>query len=609
MGLRRTAAAALGVLVFCAIAGGTFAGASSTSTTLAGQGGIRILDGGAVTVAVSSLPTEYNPLTPAGSNAVTQMVMEQVLPQVFVTGPDMAVHASLGLAVSAEVTGLKPQTVVYTLAKGARWSDGVPITATDFAYDWHHLLSVGPSLPATFPLAGYQDISSVTGSTTAKHSRTVTVVFSKPYADWMALFANLVPAHVARRYGWGKAFAGPKPAHLVSGGPFVVTRIVPGKELVLSRNPSYWGKPAHLAHIVFKVMATEGATLRGLRDGSVDLAELAPGANVDSVVARSTNLVQTVSDSSTLWQLAFNLADPIVGRLAVRQAIAAAINRPEVVADSIGLLAADAAASGNRIYAAHQPGVQRNDSAYVAPDDSEADQLLASVGYSVDANGVVVSASGAPLVLVLTGPRGIPTIATAEREIQAELLQAGIELRISNVARAELLSSTLPRGRYQLAIAPYLESPFPSTAAELYTDPVGPTPSPIGGTSPSLPSAVNRNRSYLARTETEPSAANASVVTRDVLGYADPVVVGIFAAAQSQLNAAADAGLYNQIDTLLWQDLPTLPLFQMPTALVRQVEIVNVSDTATPAGPMWNAQDWAIQVSPPPTTSTTIPGS
>ena len=83
--------------------------------------------------------------------------------------------------------------------------------------------------------------------------------------------------------------------------------------------------------------------------------------------------------------------------------------------------------------------------------------------------------------------------------------------------------------------------------------------------------------------------SNASVVTRDVLGYADPVVVGTFAAAQSQLNAVADVGLYNQIDTLLWQDLPTLPLFQMPTALVRQVEIVNVSDTATPAGPMWNA--------------------
>ena len=340
--------------------------------------------------------------------------------------------------------------------------------------------------------------------------------------------------------------------------------------------------------------------------------ELTPGASVDSVVALSTNLVQTVSDSSTRSGSSpstspIRSSDGSPLRLGDRRREQQALRSSPI--RSACLPKPTRLASGNRIYAAHQPGVQRNDSAYVAPDDSEADQLLASVGYSVDAKGVVVSASGAPLVLVLTGPRGIPTIATAEREIQAELLQAGIELRISNVARAELLSSTLPLGRYQLAIAPDPSRRSRPRRPSSTPASVGPTPSPVGGTSPSLPSAVNRNRSYLARTETEPSAANASVVTRDVLGYADPVVVGIFAAAQSQLNAAADVGLYNQIDTLLWQDLPTLPLFQMPTALVRQVEIVNVSDTATPAGPMWNAEDWAIQVSPPPTTSTTIPGS
>jgi peptide/nickel transport system substrate-binding protein len=98
-------------------------------------------------------------------------------------------------------------------------------------------------------------------------------------------------------------------------------------------------------------------------------------------------------------------------------------------------------------------------------------------------------------------------------------------------------------------------------------------------------------------------------VTRDVLGYDDAVVDRLFAEARSELNAETDTNLYNQIDTLLWQDLPTLPLFQAPTTLVRQARIVNVSDTPTPAGPMWNAQDWAIQVSPPPTTSTTTPGS
>ncbi len=605
MGLRRNAAAALGALVLSGILGATISGASSTSTTLAGQGGIRILNGGTVTVAVPHLPTQFNPLTPGGSNAVTQMVMEQVLPQVFVTGPDMEVRASLGLVASAEVTGLKPQTVVYTLAKGARWSDGVPITAADFAYDWKRLLTIGASLPATFPLAGYRDITSVSGSRSAKLGTTVTVVFRKPYADWMALFADLVPAHIASRWGWVEAFSGTKPAHLVSGGPFEITRIVPGRELVLSRNPSYWGRRARLAHIVFKVTRSGAATLRGLREGSVDLAELTPGAGVDGVVTRSTDLEQTVSDSATLWQLDFNLADPVTGKLTVRQAIAAAINRPEVVADSIGLLVPDATTAANRVYAAHQLGGRSEDGAYLTPNDTEAVQLLATAGYPLSAKGIATSASGTPLVLTLTGPKGNATIVAAEAEIQAQLLQVGIELQIRNVTRSALLSTDLPQGHYQLALAPYLESPFPATTARLYTKPVGPTPNPVGVTSPTIPPRSG----VLADSEREPSAANAGAVTRDVLGYDDAVVDRLFAEARSELNAETDTNLYNQIDTLLWQDLPTLPLFQAPTTLVRQARIVNVSDTPTPAGPMWNAQDWAIQVSPPPTTSTTTPGS
>ncbi|MGD0220408.1 MAG: ABC transporter family substrate-binding protein [Acidimicrobiales bacterium] len=602
MGLRKAASAALGALVVLVASGAASAASSSTSTTLAGQGGIEILNGGTVTVAVPSLPTQYNPATPCGSNAVTQMVMEQVLPQAFVTGPGMEVRASSGLLVSAEVTGLKPQTVVYTLARGARWSDGVPISAADFAYDWRRVLLIGASLPATFPLAGYKDITSVKGS---KGGSVVTVEFANPYADWMALFANLMPAHIARRYGWQRAFAGPRPAHLVSGGPFAVTRIVPGKKLVLSRNPSYWGKPAHLAHIVFEVIPSQAATRRALRDGSVDVAELTPGSAVDGLVAGRTDLEQSVSDSATLWQLDFNLADTVVGKLAIRQAIATAIDRPEVVADSIGLLVAGASTADNRLYVAHQRGGQKNDAAYLQANDAVADQLASTAGYSLGADGFLVSASGAPLVLVLTGPKGDPTVSRAEREIQAQLLQAGIELRIRNVDPGRLLATVLPQGGYQLAMAPYLASPFPSTIAGLYTNPVGPTPSPAGQSAVGVPSAANWHGIALAGAESEPAAAPAGAVTRDVLGYDDPTVDGLFTQAQSELNAKADASLYNEIDTLLWQDLPTLPLFQASTTLVRRVEVVNVSESATWAGPMWDAQGWAIQVSPAPTTSTT----
>ena len=556
MGLRRNAAAALGALVLSGILGATISGASSTSTTLAGQGGIRILNGGTVIVAVPHLPTQFNPLTPGGSNAVTQMVMEQVLPQVFVTGPNMEVRGSLGLVISAEVTGLKPQTVVYTLAKGARWSDGVPITAADFAYDWKRLLTIGASLPATFPLAGYRDITSVTGSRSAKLGTTVTVVFAQALRrlDGALRRPRARPHRQPLGLGGGVFRDGAGAPRL--GGPVRDHEDRSRPKARAVAQPLLLGAARPSGPHRFQGDGVRGRdAARACVRGRVDLAALAPGAGADGVVTGSTDLEQTISDSATLWQLDFNLADPVTGQLTVRQAIAVAINRPEVVADSIGLLVPDATTAANRVYAAHQPGGRSDDGAYLTPDDTEAVQLLATAGYPLSAEGIATSASGTPLVLTLTGPKGNATVVAAEAEIQSQLLQVGIELQIRNVARSVLLSTDLPQGRYQLALAPYLESPFPSTMARLYTKPVGPTPTPVGGTSPTIPPRSG----VLADSEREPSAANAGAVTRDVLGYDDAVVDRLFAEARSELNAETDTNLYNQIDTLLWQDLPTLP--------------------------------------------------
>ena len=244
------------------------------------RAGIKILDGGAVTVAVSRLPTEYNPLTPAGSNAVTQMVMEQVLPaglrhRARHGGPRRRWARRLGRGHRVS----SPQTVVYTLAKGARWSDGVPITADRLrlrlAPRWS---TMGRACrrrsrsPDTRTSLGH-------GSTTAKHGTTVTVVFSKPYADWMALFTNLVPAHVARRTAGEGVRPGRSPPTSSPAGPSSSPRSCPGKELVLSRNPALLGTARPPRPHCFRRGAPRGDAA-GAAGGLVDLAELAPGTNV-----------------------------------------------------------------------------------------------------------------------------------------------------------------------------------------------------------------------------------------------------------------------------------------------------------------------------------------
>ena len=263
--------------------------AGATTTTLAGPP--RVKKGGVVTIAVPCLPTQFNPNTPAGVGSATAMVTAQLWPSPFVVGPGDAEEPSTAFD-SAELVGVKPETIVYTIAKAARWSDGTPITSADFVEEWKAQLAYGPQMPATDPLTGYRDIASVTGSSNGK---VVTVVFAKPYADWEGLFASLVPAEVARRYGWVKGFAGSDPAHLLSGGPYEVTSVVPGKRLVLGRNPQYWGNPPTLDKIVFEVVRNESRIESDLVRGRIDLALLPPSRALDEVIWSNTGLAERVS--------------------------------------------------------------------------------------------------------------------------------------------------------------------------------------------------------------------------------------------------------------------------------------------------------------------------
>jgi peptide/nickel transport system substrate-binding protein len=170
------------------------------------------------------------------------------------------------------------------------------------------------------------------------------------------------------------------------------------------------------------------------------------------------------------------------------------------------------------------------------------------------------------------------------------------------VPEGKLLAEVLPRGEFELALAPYVVSAYPSETEPLYTDPVTTSSTPAAGGSATNPPASPAGE--------EGGAASTGSVTRDVLGFSDPKVTDLFNQATAELNTAADASLYNEIDTLLWTEMPSLPLFEMPVTIVSRTGLLNLSNSLSPAGVLWNAENWAVQLNPPstmPTTTTTSP--
>jgi len=530
------------------------------------------------------------------------MVMAQVLPQAFVIDPEFQPETT-GFIDSAEVVDLSPMTVSYVIDPKATWSDGYPITAADFEYNWQQQLRSPPSVASTGVLAGYRDIKSISGSNDGK---TVRVVFYSPYADWEGLFANLIPAHVAERAGWVSAFAGFHRSNLVSGGPFIVSSLKKGKTLVLTRNSRYWGAPAHLQRIVFRLERSEWATLAGLQSGKVSIAEITPGPQVNGAIAQAEGgdgaLSVTTTPSSVLWQLVFNLNDPVVGDRPMRTALALVTDPAQLVANSEGLYDPLTVSADSRLFAQGQPGAADETASDVTYNPSEAAKLFKSLGYEPDQNGILrAEGSGSALILRITGPQGNRVVEMLEEQLQAEWASYGIRLIIRNVPMKKLLKTTLPQGRYQLALAPYVMPPLPTWNAIVYTDPVLPTPTSF---SPNLRPAGDASDavwlwSVHTPEGTEPGATTLGAVTRDVTGLNDTDVAAYFERIMSELNTNAQALLLAKLDSTLTQDLPTLPLFQDPVSVIQQSDIVNVSESPGAAGPMWNAEDWALQTSAP----------
>lgn len=537
--------------------------------------------GGTVTVEVPAVPTTLNADTVAGQDPITQAVASAIWPQSFVVNPQLQPALDTDLLQSAQVVGVTPLTVVYQIDAAAVWSDGVPITASDYVADWKaHVAPAaatgGLSAPAS--AIGYRDIASVTGS---GEGRTVTVVFKTPFADWSSLFENLLPAHVVARVGWGTGFDTYDPQALVSGGPWEVASWQPGRQLVLDHNPRWWGTAPRLSRIVLRV--APGSTIDvGALDA--DLAQVASGpvAGPQALAAASSSprLHSQVWTGTTVLHLEFNLRRTPLDETVVRQAIAHAVDRTSLVDTVVDAVDPGVPVAGSFLLASDQPGYSDDGATYEGKvSDATVARLLASAGLTESADGSW-GESGTPVDLHLVWASDDPWSAAVAPIVAAQLVQAGFDVDSTPVTMAQLTSTVLPGGQFDLALVPVQTSVYPSQMERVFTTVDG-----AGGVGGGL----------------------------DWMGYGSAHVAALFAQASQQLNGATEQADFHQLDQLLWQDLPSLPLFVEPELTVSAAGLDDVHPVADGGDVLAGAAAWTYLApgrrgEPPVTTTTTTAG-
>jgi glutathione transport system substrate-binding protein len=538
------------------------------TTTKGTTGGVK--SGGTLTFALDEDVAGFNVLQADESEFVLQEILDQTWPQVFIIQPSLKPVLNTQIVTSAKVVKTNPQTIVYQINPKATWSDGVPINAEDFIYNWQSqsgspkFKDVGgkPFLPAG--TAGYNQIQSVTGSNGGK---TVTVVFSKPFGDWRSLYSPMLPAHTAMKYGFNTGFATFGPAAKVSGGPYEIQSYTKGEDLVEVRNPKWWGPKGKLSKIVFRFILNDDQQPPAIQNGEANMVNPAlASTSFYAAVKGISNFTTVVRPGLEFQHMDFNEANPYLAKVGIRQAIAYGTNRPEMVNRIVAPLHPQPAIGPlmNRIWMATQPQFTDTDGGFGAFNPAKAKALLKASGMTMGSDGYFHPnfgpEKGKDFTLSISTTSGVPVRAQIEELFQADMKNIGVKINIKNYDAATLFGTVGPKGEFDIIQFAWVQAPFASSSQPIYC-----------------------------------SFTNASLCGENWDHYANPVVDQMFQQAASVLDPAAAATLYNKIDAQLWKDMVTLPLFQQPQLFGWTSSYANVIPNTSNIGIPWNANMWGLK--------------
>ena len=531
-----------------------------------GTGGTEVEEGGTVTFAAEQEPAGWNINTATDSDVILQHLVIQVYPSVFNVLPDLTVELNEELMESAELTSEDPQVVEYVIKEEAVWSDGTPISADDLVYRWENSKGDDPEIDVATTI-GYELIESLDPSDDGK---TVTATFSSPYADWQGLFDNLLPAHIMSTLAddpvtaWNDGLDGTDIPEF-SGGPWMLTDYVPEQSVTLVPNEGYWGEKPKLDSIVVRFGIEAEAIPQALENEEIDLAYPQPQIDLVSQIEALAPEVEATTVFGTSYEhLDFNLDNPLLGDLAVRQAIAYGLDREGIVERTVAQFDEDATQLDNSLWLTNQEQYEPHGEPYAEQDLDAARSTLEEAGYTEGSDGIYEQ-DGERLSFRISTTGGNALREATQQVIQSQLAEVGIEITIDNIEGRAVFGRFFPESNsradldYDMALYSWVGTPFSSDKYTLYK-----TPDPPGS------------------------------VDFNTMGYSNPEVDELFEEAAVTTDQQVVADNLNQVDELLWEDLPTIPLYQKPSYFPFRSSIQGIQDNPSTYGPLWNADEWSL---------------
>ncbi len=264
-----------------------------------------------IVVGLEANPTNLDPRHATGAAAV------RIVPLLFnsLVRLDTSGRVVPEAALSWETPS--PTEYVFTLRQGILFHDGSQLTSKDVKYTYDYMRD---------PANGSPNIGVLEKVTAIEAPSPDRVIFrlEEPFASFLNnLTLGIVPAH---RGDTADFMEDP-----LGSGPFRWGEWRIGEKIVLLANDDYWEGRPELDRIDFRIIENETTRLLETEKGNIDLLwNSVPPYAVEKVRGFPGMSVHT-RPGITYQYLGFNFEDPVLGKRAVRRAIAHAIDRKRVI--------------------------------------------------------------------------------------------------------------------------------------------------------------------------------------------------------------------------------------------------------------------------------------
>jgi len=211
----------------------------------------------------------------------------------------------------------------FYLRKNVKWHDGIIFTAEDVKFTFDSILN--PKVNSVRRSDYIIDGKPIQFKVLNKY--TVQAILPKPFAPFLIHAGmNIIPKHLLEGKDINTAEFNRKP---VGTGPFIFKEWQSGDHVSVVRNQNYYfGKPL-LAAINYKIIPDENSQLVALEAGEIDDSGIPPK---DYTRMKSVKGIKVFEfDALVYTYLGFNLANPKFADKRVRQALAYATDKNQLV--------------------------------------------------------------------------------------------------------------------------------------------------------------------------------------------------------------------------------------------------------------------------------------